>query len=162
MTHGFDDKGRLYDKEGNLADWWTDDDAKRFDEKSKVLIEQFNNFAILDTLSVNGKLTLGENIADLGGLNVAFDGLMMALKDQETEEIDGFTPEQRFFLSYAQLWRQNITNKEMMNRLKEDVHSPGIARVNGAVVNMDQFYLAFDVKENDPLYIEQGNRARIW
>jgi len=162
MTHGFDDKGRLYDKEGNLADWWTEGDATRFEEKTKVLVDQFNNFAILDTLHVNEKLTLGENIADLGGLNVSFDGMMMALNDLETENIDGFSPEQRFFLSYAQLWKQNITDKELMNRLKEDVHSPGIARVNGAVVNMDQFYMAFDVHENDPLYVAQEERAKIW
>jgi len=162
MTHGFDDKGRLYDKEGNLADWWTEDDATRFEKQSMVLVEQFNNFPILDTLSVDGKLTLGENIADLGGLNVSFDGLMVALEGREKEKIDGFSPEQRFFLAYAQLWKQNITDKELMNRLKEDVHSPGIARVNGALVNLDQFYLAFDVHENDPMYVAKESRARIW
>jgi putative endopeptidase len=162
MTHGFDDKGRLYDKEGNLSDWWTEEDARRFEEKSQVLVEHFDEFPILDTLHVNGKLTLGENIADLGGLNVAFDGLMMSMQDETPGLIDGFTPEQRFFLAYAQLWRQNITDKELMNRLKEDVHSPGIARVNGAVANMDRFYLAFDITPDDPLYVDEAKRAHIW
>jgi putative endopeptidase len=162
MTHGFDDKGRLFDKEGNLADWWTEIDAESFEKQSQTLVDQFSSFVILDSLFVDGKLTLGENIADLGGMNISFDAFMEAIKDEKNEPVHGFTPEQRFFLSYAQLWRNNITDKELMNRLKEDVHSPGIARVNGAIKNMDQFYEAFGVKEGDPMFIATEERAKVW
>jgi putative endopeptidase len=162
MTHGFDDKGRLYDKEGNLADWWTEEDANSFKTQSQVLVDQFNSFVILDSLFVDGKLTLGENIADLGGMNISFDAMEEALKGKNIEPIEGFTPEQRFFLSYAQLWRNNIADEELMRRLKEDVHSPGIARVNGAVKNMDQFHEAFGVKDDDAMFIAKEDRAKVW
>ncbi len=162
MTHGFDDKGRLFDKEGNLTDWWTEEDATSFENQSQVLVDQFNSFVILDSLYVDGKLTLGENIADLGGMNISFDAMEEALKGKKTEPIQGFTPEQRFFLSYAQLWRNNIANEELMRRIKEDVHSPGIARVNGAVKNMDQFHDAFGVKDGNEMFLEKGKRARVW
>lgn len=162
MTHGFDDKGRLFDKDGNLADWWTEEDAKSFETQSQVLVDQFNSFVILDSLFVDGKLTLGENIADLGGMNISFDAMEEALKGKNIETIEGFTPEQRFFLSYAQLWRNNIANEELMRRLREDVHSPGIARVNGAVKNMNQFHEAFGIKEGDAMYLPEKQRAKVW
>ncbi len=162
MTHGFDDKGRLYDLKGNLENWWTDDDGKRFEEQSQSLIDQFDNFIVLDSLHVNGELTLGENIADNGGMNVSWMAFRKASEGKANEDIMGFTPEQRFFLSYAQLWRQTIRDEEMMRRLKEDVHSPGIARVNGAVVNIDPFYLAFDIQPDDRLFVAKEERANVW
>ena len=159
MTHGFDDKGRLFDKRGNLTDWWTEEDSKKFEERSRVLVEQYNEFPVLDSLRVNGELTLGENIADLGGLNIAWDAFMKVLEGKEPVEIDGFTPQQRFFLAYAQVWRQNITDKELMRRLKEDVHSPGIARVNGPLLHLPQFYEAFSIEEGA---LPGEKRASIW
>lgn len=162
MTHGFDDKGRLFDKQGNLADWWQEEDSKKFIERSQVLVDQYNAYPILDSLRVDGELTLGENIADLGGLNIAWDALMKSMEGKEQAEIDGLSPEQRFFLAYAQVWRQNITEKELMRRLKEDVHSPGIARVNGPLVHMAQFYEAFGITDKDPVYIPEEERASIW
>ena len=163
MTHGFDDQGRQYDKEGNLHDWWQADDSKNFEVKTKTLVDQYNNYKMLDSLHVDGKLTLGENIADLGGMNVAYNGLQKALEGKNKEEkIDGFTPDQRFFLSYAQVWRANVRDEETMRRLKEDVHSPGEARVNGIVYNIPAFYTAFNIKPTDSRYIAPENRADIW
>ncbi|MEA2022528.1 MAG: M13 family metallopeptidase, partial [Candidatus Caldatribacteriota bacterium] len=162
MTHGFDDQGRQYDKEGNLANWWTYEDAANFKERTVVLVDHFDNFKVLDSLHVNGNLTLGENIADLGGLNISYDALINTLAGKEVENIDGFSPAQRFFLSYAPVWRQNIRDQELMRRLKEDVHSPGIARVNGAIVNMPYFYEAFDIDPKDELFLEEEKRAKIW
>jgi len=163
MTHGFDDQGRQYDKEGNLHDWWQADDSKNFEAKTKILVDQYNNYKMLDSLHVDGKLTLGENIADLGGMNVAYNGLQKALEGKNKDEkIDGFTPDQRFFLSYAQVWRANIRDEETMRRLKEDVHSPGEARVNGIVYNIPAFYTAFNIKPTDSRYIAPENRADIW
>ena len=163
MTHGFDDQGRQYDKEGNLHDWWLADDSKNFTAQTKVLIDQYDNYKILDSLHVDGKLTLGENIADLGGMNVAYNGLQKALEGKNKDEkIDGFTPDQRFFLSYAQVWRANIRDEETMRRLKEDVHSPGDARVNAIVYNIPAFYTAFNIQPTDKRYIAPENRANIW
>lgn len=163
MTHGFDDQGRQYDKDGNLHDWWLADDSKNFEGKTKVLVDQYDNYKILDSLRVDGKLTLGENIADLGGMNVAYNGLQKALEGKKKDEkIDGFTPDQRFFLSYAQVWRANIREKETMRRLKEDVHSPGDARVNAIVYNIPAFYTAFNIQPTDLRYIAPENRADIW
>ena len=162
MTHGFDDQGRQYDKEGNLHDWWLADDSKNFEAKTKVLVDQYDNYKILDTLHVDGKLTLGENIADLGGMNVAYNGLQKALQGKKDEKIDGFTADQRFFLSYAQVWRANIRDEETMRRLKIDVHSPGEARVNAIVYNIPAFYTAFNIQPTDKRYIAPENRANIW
>jgi putative endopeptidase len=163
MTHGFDDQGRQYDKEGNLHDWWLADDSKNFTAQTKVLVDQYDNYKILDSLHVDGKLTLGENIADLGGMNVAYNGLQKALEGKNKDEkIDGFTPDQRFFLSYAQVWRANIRDEETMRRLKEDVHSPGDARVNAIVYNIPAFYTAFNIQPTDKRYIAPENRANIW
>jgi putative endopeptidase len=163
MTHGFDDQGRKYDREGNLKDWWTEEDAEKFEIRSSVLVDQFNAFRVLDDVKVNGELTLGENIADLGGLNIAFTALKKAWeKNTPKAKINGFTPEQRFFLAYAHVWAQNITDKEIMRRIKEDVHSLGKLRVNGPLPNMAEFYEAFGISEDSPMYLEEGKRAMIW
>jgi putative endopeptidase len=162
ITHGFDDQGRKYDAEGNLKDWWTDEDGKKFEEKAQVLVDQYNNFPVLDTFKVDGKLTLGENIADLGGITIALEGLKKAwAKNPPVKETEGFKPLQRYFLSYAQIWRGNIRDKELMKRLKEDVHSPSLARVNGIVYNVPEFYTAFGISSGK-MFKEQSSRAVIW
>lgn len=162
MTHGFDDRGRKYDKEGNMRDWWTAADARRFEEKTKFLETQYDDYKMLDSLHVDGALTMGENIADLGGLNISYDAYMMALNGKKAKEIDGFTGDQRFYLGYAQIWRSNIRDKELMRRLKEDVHSPGEARVNVPMFNIDVFLAAFNITSENNLYIPKENRANIW
>ncbi len=161
MTHGFDDQGRQYDKDGNLNDWWTARDASRFNARTEVLANQFSQFTVLDTIKANGKLTLGENIADLGGLNIAFQALQHVLKGNE-KLVDGFTPEQRFFLAYAHIWAQNIRDEEKLRRTKVDVHSLGRYRVLGPLRNLPQFYKAFGVKEGDTMYLAENERAVIW
>ena len=162
MTHGFDDQGKQYDKDGNLNDWWTPEDAKQFEAKTKVLVDQFNKFEIGGD-KVNGELTLGENIADLGGITVAYTALQKALKEsKKTDKIDGFTTDQRFLLSWSQVWRTNVRPEETKRRLKEDVHSPAEARVNGLMPNVPLFFKAFDVKPGDILYRPENERAIIW
>jgi len=163
MTHGFDDQGRLYDKDGNLNDWWNDEDAKNFKEKTQILVEQYNNYIELDSLHVDGELTLGENIADNGGLFIAYAALQKSYKKNgKPEDIDGLTSDQRYFISYGQLWRQHIRPKTLMRRLQEDVHSPGDARVNAGVANVPKWYEAFNIEEGDANYIAPENRAKIW
>lgn len=163
MTHGFDDQGRQFDADGNLVEWWTKEDADKFNEKVKILVEQANSFKVINDLSVNGELTLGENIADLGGVTVSLTALRKALKDNvDSPAIDGFTPLQRFFISYAQVWRQNIRDEEQIRRLKEDVHSPGIYRVNGTLPNVPEFYKAFNISEDSKLFLSNEKRAVIW
>jgi putative endopeptidase len=160
MTHGFDDQGRKFDKEGNMTDWWTPEDAKRFDERAKVLVDQFNQFIVLDSIHADGQLCLGENIADLGGLNISHQAFLKA--NTQKEAIDGFTPEQRFFLAYAHVWGQNIREKEILRRTKEDVHSLGRFRVLGPLQHMPEFYAAFDVKPGQGMFLEPDKRAKIW
>ncbi len=163
MTHGFDDKGRMYDKNGNLRDWWTNDDAERFTERSKVLVKQYNEFIVHGDLNANGELTLGENIADLGGLNIAFTALKKAWEESPPEhKINGLSPEQRFFLAYAHIWAQNITIPEMIRRTKEDVHSLGKYRVNGPLPHMPEFHKAFDISKGESMYLNPEERAFIW
>ncbi len=161
MTHGFDDQGRKYDLEGNLNDWWTEDDAKRFDEIAQVLVDQFNGFEVAEGVHADGKLTLGENIADLGGLNIAYTAFMKAMENQEPYEIDGFNQYQRFYLAYAHVWAQNIRDKEILRRTKEDVHSLGKFRVNGPLPNVPEFHAAFNITEG-PMYLPEDKRAKIW
>ncbi|MCE1198838.1 MAG: M13 family metallopeptidase [Marinilabiliales bacterium] len=160
MSHGFDDEGRKFDKVGNLTDWWTPEDSKRFDERAKVLVDQFNKFAVLDTVHANGALCLGENIADLGGLNISYTAFRKV--NAQKDPIDGFTPDQRFFLAYAHVWGQNIRDKEILRRTKEDVHSLGRFRVLGPLQNLPEFYAAFDVKEGQAMYLAPDKRAKIW
>jgi len=160
MTHGFDDQGRQFDKVGNLTDWWTAEDSKRFDERTKVLADQFSSFVVIDSIHADGKLSLGENIADLGGLNISYQAFKLATK--ETKSIDGFTPDQRFYLAYAHVWAQNIRDKEILRRTKEDPHSLGKYRVIGPLKNLPEFYAAFNIKPGQPMYLEEGKRAKIW
>ncbi len=163
MTHGFDDQGRLYDKEGNLNDWWTSEDAKKFKEKTQILVNQYSNFVVLDSLHVNGELTLGENIADNGGLFIAHTALLKSYEKNGTpEDVDGLNFNQRYCISYASVWRQHIRPKALARRLQEDVHSPGIARVNVGIANTPWWYEAFNVQEGDANYIAPENRAKIW
>jgi putative endopeptidase len=162
MTHGFDDQGKQFDADGNMINWWKEEDAQQFTQRTKVIVDQYNRFTILDSLHVNGELTLGENIADNGGLNIGWDAYQISLNGKKSVRIDGFTAEQRFFLGYAKIWRQKIRDQELMRRLKEDVHSPAVARVNMAIANIDAFYHAFDIKPTDPLYLAPANRAKIW
>jgi len=163
MTHGFDDQGRQYDKDGNLNDWWTKEDEIKFNKRIKILIEQADAYAAIDTFKINGKLTLGENIADLGGLTIAYDALKMAMKKNPPDKvIDGFTPEQRFFLSWAQVWRSNIRRENQLLRLKTDVHSPAKYRTNGPLSNLPPFFTAFNVHESDKMYRPEDQIAKIW
>ncbi|MFW5706670.1 MAG: M13 family metallopeptidase, partial [Bacteroidota bacterium] len=164
MTHGFDDQGRRYALDGNLTEWWTEDDSKRFEERTLTLIDQYNNYVMLDTMTINGKLSLGENIADLGGLTIAYHALQNKLnEDGKPAEIDGFTSEQRFFISYAQIWRNHMREQRMIEQLRLGPHSPGEARVNGIVYNMQEFYDAFGLEENNSSrFIAPELRAEIW
>lgn len=163
MTHGFDDQGRNYDKDGNLIDWWTAEDAVRFKERADKLVDQYDQIIVIDTLHANGRFTLGENIADHGGLLVAHQAYLNSLKGKETPApIDGFTNEQRFFLGYATLWGQNIRPEEIRRRTKIDPHSLGKWRVNAALRNIAPFYAAFDIKEGDPMFMVPTDRVVIW
>lgn len=162
ITHGFDDQGRQFDAEGNLNDWWKPEDAEQFNKKAEVIVEQYNNFEVLPGETIDGKLTLGENIADFGGLTISLEALRMAQPNLDEPKIDGFTPLQRFFISYGQIWRQNIRDKELMKRLKEDVHSPAQARVNAGVVNVPEFYEAFAIQPENELFVDPEKRAVIW
>ncbi len=162
MTHGFDDQGRQYDADGNLNDWWTPEDAKKFTEKTNVVVNQFNGYTVLDTVHVNGQLTLGENLADLGGIAIAYEAFKKTKQGQSEEKIDGFTPDQRFFLSWAQVWRANVTPEEMATRIKTDPHSPSVWRCNSPLSNMPEFYKAFGIKEGDKMYRAEADRAKVW
>nr|WP_026063310.1 M13 family metallopeptidase [Pedobacter arcticus] len=162
MSHGFDDEGSQYDKDGTLRNWWTDEDLKNFKAKTEKLADQFDKYTILDTIHVNGKLTLGENIGDLGGLNVAYEAFKMTKQGQTEDKIDGFTPDQRFFLAWAQVWRINILPETAAQFIIVDPHSPGEYRTIGPLVNMDAWYKAFDVKKGDKLYKAPEDRIRIW
>ena len=163
MTHGFDDQGRNYDKDGNISSWWTKEDEDKFNERAKVLVEQYDKIVVLDTLHADGSYTLGENIADQGGLLVAYQAYMNTLKDKEAPaDIDGFTNSQRFYLGYANLWAQNLRPQEIMRRTKTDVHSLGKWRVNAALRNIEDFYTAFGIKEGDAMYLAPEERINIW
>ena len=163
MTHGFDDQGRNYDKDGNISAWWTEEDAQKFNERAQVLVEQYNKIIVIDTVHADGAYTLGENIADQGGLLVAHQAYMNTLKGKETPaDTDGFTHNQRFYLGYANLWAQNVRPQEILRRTKTDVHSLGKWRVNGALRNIDDFYEAFGIKEGDPMWMPEQERINIW
>jgi putative endopeptidase len=162
MTHGFDDQGRKFDKDGNLQDWWTAEDASSFDDRAKVLVDYFDNIVVLDTVRANGTYTLGENIADHGGLQISYNAYLKTKEAQAKKAIDGFTPVQRFFLSYATLWAGNVRDAEILRLTKIDPHSLGEWRVNGALPHIDAWYDAFDVKETNALYLPKEKRASIW
>lgn len=162
MTHGFDDQGRKYDKNGNMQDWWTPEDAKKFEERAQVMVDFFNNIEVAPGVHANGQFTLGENIADHGGLQVSFNAFQKTEEAKKNEKIDQFTPAQRFFLSYANVWAGNIRQEEILRRTKMDPHALGKWRVNGALPQIQAWYDAFHITEKDPLYIPANKRVSIW
>ncbi len=162
MTHGFDDQGRQYDADGNLHDWWTAQDAKGFEQRAKLYADFFDAIEVLPGLHSNGRFTLGENLADHGGLQVAYNAFKNATKKKPLKTVDGFTPDQRFFIAYAGVWGQNITDKEIRNRVKSDPHALGKWRVNGALPHIDAWYDAFNVKKDNKMYIPQNERLQLW
>jgi putative endopeptidase len=162
ITHGFDDNGSQYAADGNLKNWWTKEDEAKFKSKANLVVEQYNAFTVLDTIHVNGKLTLGENIADLGGLNMAYEAFTKTKQFKEGKKIDGFTPAQRFFLSWAQVWRNNALPETQAQLILTDSHSPGMHRANGPLVNIDAWYEAFNVQPGDKMYKAPDQRIRIW
>jgi putative endopeptidase len=162
ISHGFDDQGRQYDSKGNLKDWWTKSDADEFKKRTDLIAKQYDGFVILDSIHVNGRLTLGENIADLGGLTIAFEAFKNTPEGKANPVVDGFTAEQRFFINWAQIWRNNILPEAAAQRILTDPHSPGMFRANGPLENLDAFYKAFDVKEGDKMYVAPEKRIRVW
>ncbi|WP_297273002.1 M13 family metallopeptidase [uncultured Bacteroides sp.] len=162
MTHGFDDQGRQYDKDGNLKDWWTEEDAKKFDERAQVMVAFFDSIEVAPGVHANGKMTLGENIADHGGLQVSFQAFKKATAQAPLEVKDGFTPEQRFFLAYAGVWANNIRPEAVLQMTKIDVHSLGEWRVNGALPHIGAWYDAFGITDKDPMYVPVEKRVSIW
>ncbi|WP_028898206.1 M13 family metallopeptidase [Prevotella sp. HUN102] len=162
MTHGFDDRGRNYDKDGNMKNWWTEEDAAKFKALTNPFADFFSNINVLPDLKGNGRLTLGENLADHGGLMVAFNALKNASKGKKAKNLLGFTPEQRFFLAYAGVWAANITEAEIRNRTKSDPHALGVWRVNGALPHIQAWYDAFGVKPSDKLFLPESQRLNLW
>ena len=162
MTHGFDDQGRQYDDEGNMRDWWTSADAKGFDQRADLYANFFNKIEVLPGLHANGRFTLGENLADHGGLQVSYQAFKNATAKKPLKNKDGFTPDQRFFLAYAGVWAGNITDQEIRNRVKRDPHSLGKWRVDGALPHIDAFYKAWNVKPGDKLYLPEAERLQLW
>ena len=162
MTHGFDDQGRQYDKDGNLKDWWTAEDAKNFDERAQVMVNFFDSIEVAPGVYANGRMTLGENIADHGGLQVSYQAFKKATAANPLPVLDGLTPEQRFFLAYAGVWANDIRPEEVLNRTKSDVHSLGEWRVNGALPQIGAWYEAFNVTEKDPMFLPVEKRVSIW
>lgn len=162
ITHGFDDQGRQFDEKGNLKDWWTKKDGEEYDKRAKGIIEQFDNFVVLDSMHVRGEATQGENIADLGGVILGLEAFKKTEQYKSGKKINGFTPLQRFFLGYALAWMGQSRDEALANRIMTDVHAPGFLRVNGPVVNIDEFYEAFNIKPGDKMYRAPEKRVRIW
>jgi endothelin-converting enzyme/putative endopeptidase len=162
IGHGFDDQGRQFDGNGNLRDWWTEEDAERFDERKDKLAAQYDGYVVVDGLTINGQFTSGENIGDLGGLGIAHKAYRLSLEGKEAPVIDGYTGDQRFFLGWAQVWRSKMRDEEAKLRLTTDPHSPPRFRANGAAVNVNAFYAAFDVQEGDGMYLAPEDRVKIW
>jgi putative endopeptidase len=164
MSHGFDDQGRRFDAQGNLRDWWTKDDAAKYNVQAQRVVEQFNAYTVVDsTTHVNGKLTLGENLGDLGGLKIAYIAMQKAAAQKGRQpNIDGFTPEQRFFLGWAQVWRENQRDEAAKAQVNSNVHAPSKWRVNGPLSNMPEFKAAWGCKDGDPMVRPEAIRARIW
>ena len=162
MTHGFDDQGRQYDAAGNLKDWWQPKDGEKFTAKAKGVIDQYNAFVVLDSLHVNGALTLGENLADIGGLAIAWDAFKLTEQGKSSQLIDGYTPDQRFFLGFGQAWRIVNRPERVRTGINTDPHSPDEYRVLGPLSNFDPFYQTFHVTEKNKMYRKPEDRARIW
>ena len=162
MTHGFDDQGRQFDKDGNFANWWTDEDAAKFNERTQVIVDFFDKIEVLPGLNANGKLTLGENIADHGGLMISMQAFKNATKENPLPIVNGFTPEQRFYLSYSGVWAGHVRDEEIRNLTKSDVHSLARWRVNGTLPHIDDWYTAFGITEESPMFVPQEERLKIW
>jgi len=162
MTHGFDDQGRQYDKDGNLKDWWTKEDAEKFNKRAQVMVNFFDSIEVAPGVRANGKFTLGENIADHGGLQISYQAFKKAIAEKPLKKEQGFTPEQRFFLSYANVWAGNIRPEEVLRLTKIDSHSLGKWRVNGALPHINAWYEAFNITEKDPLFVPAAQRVSIW
>jgi putative endopeptidase len=162
ITHGFDDNGSQYAADGNLKNWWTKEDAEKFKARANKIVEQYNGYTVLDTIHVNGRLTLGENLADLGGLSMAYEAFTKTKQFKEGKKIDGFTPAQRFFLNWAQVWRSNALPETQAQLILTDSHSPGMHRANGPIVNMDAWYEAFNVQPGDKMYKPKEARIYVW
>lgn len=163
ISHGFDDSGSRFDADGNLNNWWTEKDLEQFELLGGKLADQYSAIEVLDSVYINGKFTLGENIGDLGGVNAAYDGLQIHLEEHGNPgEIDGFTPEQRFFMSWATVWRTKMREEALKNKIKTDPHSPGQYRAYVPLQNIDSFYKAFNIQEGDPMYVKPENRVKIW
>ena len=162
ITHGFDDQGSLYDENGNLNDWWTKEDRAKFVAKTKLIVEQFSNYKVLDSIHLNGENTQGENIADLGGVIMGLEAFRKTKQGQSTQLINGYTSEQRYFLAYGYAWMVNRTDASLAKRIHTDVHSPAEFRINGPLSDIDAFYKAFNIKKGDAMYREDNVRVRIW
>jgi putative endopeptidase len=162
ISHGFDDSGARYNADGNLIDWWTESDLTQFTALGGALADQYSALEPLPGTHVDGKFTLGENIGDLGGVNAAYDGLQLYLKNKKIDLIDGYTPEQRFFISWATVWRSKMRDEAIKNQVKTDPHSPGMYRAYVPLTNVDAFYKAFDIKPGDKLYVTPEKRVKIW
>jgi len=162
MTHGFDDMGRQFDKVGNMVNWWTEEDAAMFNKLADQLVAQFDSIKVLGDEHANGRLTLGENIADQGGLRIAYSAYLKTAEAKANKTVDGFTPAQRFYLSYANVWADNIREEEILRRTKIDEHSLGRWRVNATLKNIDTFYEAFGIKPGDGMYLAPEKRVVIW
>ncbi|MDB5118155.1 MAG: family metallopeptidase, partial [Mucilaginibacter sp.] len=162
MTHGFDDQGRQYDADGSLHNWWTKADADKFKVRADMVVNQYNAFTVDDTIHVNGRLTLGENLADLGGLNTAYEAFKKTKEGHSTKKIDGFTPDQRFFLSWAQVWRSSQLPDAAAQRILTDPHSPEQYRANAPITNIDAWYAAFNIKPGDKMYKKPEDRIKVW
>ena len=163
ISHEFDDQGNKFDAEGNMENWWTPDDRKKFDERAQAVVNQYDHYTVLDSVHVNGKLTLGENIGDLGGTAVAYDALQLALaKNGRPGLIDGLTPEQRFFVAWANVWAGKMRDDALLNQVKTNPHSPGQFRSYGPLSNMQHFFDAFNIKPGDPMRRPDSLIAKIW
>jgi predicted metalloendopeptidase len=162
MGHGFDDQGSKFDADGNLRNWWSESDLIEFNKRSINLVAQYNGYKVFDDLSVNGELTLGENIGDLSGVTIAYKAYQASLQGKDAPVIDGLTGDQRFFIGFAQVWRSKMVEKAMRNRVATDPHSPAEFRTNGALSNVDEFYQAFNVTEADGMYLAPEKRVKIW
>ena len=162
MGHGFDDKGSKYDGNGELRNWWTDSDRKKFEERTKKLIDQYNGYTVVDGTPVNGEFTQGENIGDLAGIVIAYKAYQLSKKGKEAPEIDGLSGDQRFFYGWATIWGSKSTDEQLIRQIKTDPHSPGEFRANGPLVSMPEFINLYKIKKGDGMFIDPNDRVKIW
>jgi putative endopeptidase len=162
MTHGFDDQGRQYDAQGNLKNWWLPQDSANFRKKADLVVKQYNNSLVIDTLHINGELTQGENIADIGGMAIAYQAFKNTDQGKSNEKIDGLTPDQRFFMAYAELWRNKTRPERLRTQVMTNPHSTPQYRTNNPMADLPAFYSAFNVKPGDKMYMPDSLRAEVW